>query len=73
MSKINYFVGIDPIDKQVFVDTFNELAKEKDIRLIGEYDDREGYYTYSIEGDWDSYQCFLNEKRIVKSIEHYEE
>jgi hypothetical protein len=52
----------------------NEDTDEKfHVELINEYDDPEGYYTYTIRGSWEAYKCFLDRADFVKSLNHYEE
>jgi hypothetical protein len=77
MEKIHFYVGIDTTqesDFKSFVYMLNEDTDEKfHVELINEYDDPEGYYTYTIRGSWEAYKCFLDRADFVKSLNHYEE
>jgi hypothetical protein len=63
---VEYFVGILPEDRQIFLNYIQEL----DIKIKGEFDDTHGYYCFVIEGEMSTYSNFL-EKDFVKSLEHF--
>lgn len=76
-KKIQFEVGIIPGDEMKLKDFINSLIEDDvdekfHMRIINEFDDPDGYYTYLLEGSWDSYQCIMGQK-FVKSISHYEE
>jgi hypothetical protein len=71
---INFFVGILPEDKSQllnFVKEYND-KNSNSIIIKGEWDDPYGYYTFSLDGDWDAYDAFMG-KSFVRSLEHFEE
>lgn len=73
---VEFYIGIDPEDTQDFLDFCEFLNEQPDpinhVTVINEFDNTEGYYTYSIHGTWAAYNKF-NQCRFVKSIEHFEE
>ena len=77
MKKINYYVGILPEDQARFWDYVFNLNEDTDhmyhVRVENEFDG--DYYTYTVVGTWESYQCFLDARgnSFVKSVEHFEE
>jgi hypothetical protein len=83
---IEYYVGIDPKDREKFDSYVEYLNNDQQcdpkckIEVLHEFDDPDGYYTFMIQGHWDSYTKFLGETGygretdgFVKSINHYEE
>lgn len=81
MNRFNYYVGILPKDTETFMCAISTLNESDDVNLhvsiVGEFDDPNGYYSYTIKGTWESYRTFLNEEshnpKFVKSLEHFEE
>lgn len=79
-NKIEYYVGILPENRSEFEDFFENLNSQGewdlDCKIISEFDDPNGYYTFHISGRWPSYFEFSNNARsggFVKSLYHYEE
>lgn len=79
MAKFEYYLGIIPEDRGEFerhVEHLNNLEDWKyKVKVLSEFDDPHGYYTFQIEGTPDSYRYFfrLTEDRgFVKSLMHYE-
>ena len=69
---MNYYVGIDPKDRERFMKDVHLL----NVEIINEYDDTHGYYTFYIKGTSDSYEHFLNNAiadSYVRSLEHFKE
>lgn len=82
MAKVEYYVGILPEDREKFeeyVEYLNDDAHcdwKFKVEILNEFDDPDGYYTFQIQGYWDSYNKFLEQTKnngFVKSITHYEE
>jgi hypothetical protein len=79
MKKIKYYVGILPQDQPRFWEYVFNLNEDTDamyhVRVVGEFDDPGGYYSFTVEGTWESYKCFLNAAKMsfVKSVEHFEQ
>jgi hypothetical protein len=82
MQKIEYYVGINPDDREKFEDYVDYLNSEGDWKLktkiIHEYDDPHGYYTFVIQGTWESYKRFLQNGTSediswVQSLNHFED
>lgn len=78
--KMEYYVGILPEDREQFESTVEFLNDNPDwkwhVKVISEFDDPEGYYTFQIEGTPDSYRHFLrkaHDEGFVKSLNHYED
>ena len=63
---IEYFVGILPEDRQKLLDFIQDL----DIKIKGEFDDPGGYYSFTLEGEMNTYDKFIG-KDFVKSLEHF--
>jgi hypothetical protein len=79
-TKFDFYVGIIPEDREKFMQLVNLLNEDSDqnfhIFLKNEFDDPDGYYTFAINGTWDSYKCFLDEckeGKFIKSLTHYED
>ena len=77
--KFEYYLGILPEEREEFerhVEHLNELGDWKyAIKVLSEFDDPDGYYTFQIEGTPDSYRYFLRlatNEGFVKSLNHYE-
>ena len=81
MKRIEYYVGILPEDKDTMMCAISSLNESENtnmhVEIVGEFDDPNGYYSYTIKGTWDSYRTFLNDEthnpKFVKSLEHFEE
>jgi hypothetical protein len=81
MAKVEYYVGILPEDREKFeeyVDYLNDDAHcdwKFKVEILNEFDDPNGYYTFQIQGHWDSYMKFaqLAPGSFMKSLAHYEE
>jgi len=76
--KIEYYVGVLPEDIDTMNSFINELNSSIDedfnVEVVGQFDDPNGYYSYTIKGTWKSYQAFLDKTdSFVKSVEHFEE
>ena len=79
--KMEYYVGILPEDREKFessVEFLNDNPSYKwHVKVINEFNDPHGYYTFQLEGTPDSYRHFLRnanmEDGFVKSLEHFEE
>ncbi len=76
MNKVIYYVGIVPEDTHLlmdFISLLNEQPNENlHIKIESEFDDPDGYYSYTIKGTFDSYQRF-SKTGFIKSLEHFEE
>jgi len=77
--KIEYYVGILPEDREKFERSVEFLNDNENyyyhVKLIGEFDDPHGYYTFQLEGTPDSYRYFLREAQedgFVRSLNHYD-
>ena len=66
---MEFFVGILPKDTFKLLDLFKKL----ELYVNYDYDDPHGYYTFVVEGNWEQYQILLDDKTIIKSLEHFEE
>lgn len=81
MNKIEYYLGIDLEDRDRFedyVEFLNDMENWKfHIKIVNEFDDPQGYYTFVISGQWSSYEKFLKkskeENSFVKSLNHFED
>ena len=78
MKTFDYYVGVLPEDKEAFLAIVKNLNESEDIRqhveVKGEFDDPNGYYSYTVHGTWVSYDVFLQlAGNPIKSIEHFEE
>lgn len=80
MAKFEYYLGIDPKDREALESRIEWLNSCDDwrmaVKIISEFDDPNGYLTFQIEANgWDSYRHFLREAHnegFVKSLTHYE-
>ena len=77
---MEYYVGIQPEDRDQFERTVEFLNDNPDwkwnVKVINEFDDPNGYYTFQLAGTPDSYRHFLREAHnegFVRSLNHYEE
>lgn len=71
-------MGVLPEDKAKLLGIVKVLNESEDVRqhvtVKGEFDDPNGYYSYTITGTWVSYDVFLHlSGNPVKSLEHFEE
>jgi hypothetical protein len=73
--KITFYVGVNPEDRNQFMQLFNEINESALYRMTitGQYDNPRGYHTYSIRGSWSSYKKFLDGPSFIKSVEHFED
>jgi hypothetical protein len=78
--KMEYYVGINPEDRQLFDNCVSFLNDNEDpkyqIRIISEFDEPDGYYTFQIIGTPDTYRYFMrnaNNEGFVRSLNHFEE
>jgi hypothetical protein len=69
-DNIEFFVGILVEDDRKF-DNFIKYLRSCGIPSIitNHYDDPDGYYTYVMHGNWETYKQF-QEFNIVKSLSH---
>lgn len=65
---MEFYVGILPEDRQKLLDFIESL--KSDIKIKNEFDDPEGYYSFTLEGNVDVYDYFVG-KDFVKSLEHF--
>jgi hypothetical protein len=63
---VEYYVGILPEDRQKLLDFIQKM----DVKVKSEFDDPDGYYSFTIEGEINTYSNFLG-KDFVKSLEHF--
>lgn len=63
-----FYVGVLPEDKQKLLDFIEGL--KSDIKIKSEFDDPDGYYSFTLEGSVDAYDYFVG-KDFVKSLEHF--
>ena len=77
MRIVDFYVGVLPEDRQRFVD-FTHILSESDvdhrykIYIKGEYNNPNGYFTFSVRGTWADYRLTSGQD-FVKSIEHFED
>ena len=78
--KMEYYVGILPEDREKLknsIEFLNDNPNYKwQVKVLSEFDDPHGYYTFQLEGTPDSYRHFLREAHdegYVKSLTHYED
>jgi len=73
-KKFNFEIGFIPEDRHQIDEFIHELNEDSDpvyfVKKIREYDDPDGYYTYSLIGSEEAYKCFMGYERI-KSLNHY--
>jgi hypothetical protein len=75
-----YYVGILPEDRGKLKATIEFLNENPNFRwqvkVLSEFDDPDGYYTFQIEGTGESYKHLLQlatNEGFIKSLNHYEE
>lgn len=80
MAIIEYYVGILLEDREIFENWVFKLNHYNDwryqVKILREFDDPDGYYTFLIQGYWDSYNQFVElswKNGLVKSLTHHEE
>jgi len=76
MKRVEFYVGVfnrDINEFKEFVNSINEIFPENDhIELKNEFDDPDGYYTFTCVGSWETYEVCRQWPRL-KSIEHFED
>lgn len=65
---MEFYVGILPEDRQKLLDFIEGL--NSNIKIKGEFDDPDGYYSFTLEGNVDVYGYFVG-KDFVKSLENF--
>ena len=75
LEVIDYYIGILPEDKDRFNMYISMLNSDFDhrlhVKIVSSFDD--DYYTYHLQGTWDSYKLFLNADKWICSVTHYED
>jgi len=77
---MHYYIGILPEDRGRLRSTIEFLNDNPNwrwsVKVLYEFDDPDGYYTFLMEGNEETYRHFLRlstNEGFVKSLNHYEE
>jgi len=77
---MHYYIGILPEDRGRLRSTIEFLNDNPNwrwsVKVLYEFDDPDGYYTFLLEGNEETYRHFLGfstNEGWVKSLNHYEE
>ena len=65
---VEYYVGVLPEDKQKLLNFIKELNAGIEVR--GEFDDPDGYYSFTLVGDVSTYDMFMGVD-FIKSLENF--